>query len=675
MKTIRRASAGGPSRPAAALERLIAELSAAVTELGIPAAQARIHHAFEQLLALFQLDRVALWELSEDRSALLLLHSRHSRGTGAPPPRAEMSPPDWMARRLLRSQPIAVRRLKELPKAAGRMKKYMLAQGLRACLILPLHSGGVVFGSLVFACTQPRPHWYPRVVAQLQIVADIFGNALARQRAEQARNRTELLEASILNSLLSRVAVIDRGGMVIARNTKWAEFVSCGGGSKTRVGLGANYLEICSSGKLCMPAAETRRGLENVLTGARQLFEIEYPCPESEGQRWYHMSVVPLTGQAGGGAVILHTDITDRKRAEAELKQSEERFRELADELPILMWMREPGKDVIHVNRFALEMTGWKPADFTLTQWLAAIHPDDLKQHWQTFVDAEAARKKYTLDYRYRHASGEYRWLLDCGVPRYHADGSFAGYVGIALDIHARKEAERERFRLAGKLLQAQEEERSRIARELHDDIAQRLALLAIWMQKLENPTSIAEADHGVSELRREAMQLSLDVGSLSHQLHSSYLEHLGLAAAVENQCKEFSAAHHVQIRCTIEDFACAPARDVSLGLFRVLQEALRNALRHSHAECVQVTLSAGTAGLRLQVADNGIGFDPQAMSGCEGLGLASMRERLRLLGGELSIFSAPGGGTRLEACIPQSANKRAASERFERLSPVGQTD
>jgi PAS domain S-box-containing protein len=364
----------------------------------------------------------------------------------------------------------------------------------------------------------------------------------------------------------------------------------------------------------------------------------------------------------------VHADVSDRRWAELELSDSDDRWRKFADQLPVLMWLREPNTDKIHVNRFGLEMTGWPVEDFTLAKWIAAIHPADLKRELPRFRAAQATREKYMFEYRYRHASGEYRWVLDCGVPRFQRDGTFLGYGGILIDIQARKQAERERTDLAGRLLRAQEAERSRIARELHDDIAQRIALLAICMENLEeNGAGNGNGgDSALRQLRRDAKQLSLDVSHLSHQLHSSYLEHLGLAAAVEHQCKELAAVHGVRIDCRIDALRRPFEHDVALSLFRVLQEALRNALRHADPTRITVELHADRRAVRLCVVDDGVGFDPRAVDG-EGLGLASMRERLRLLGGEIAIVSKHRGGTRVEATVPHAHQKFAPARAGDR--------
>lgn len=650
------------------LETLIADLSASLVGVPADAADKQIHRAFEEMLQFFRLDRVSLWQFSQDGSEMILLHSRHAKGVPTVPARVDSADYDWTAGKLLRGEPILLHGPHDVPAAAGGVRELLTQQGIRSWLALPLRREGEVFGALVFVSIRHEIRWDKRVVARLQTIADIFGSALARHRAEHALRQSEMLKTSILTSMKSHVVVVDRQGVIIATNRDTVE-VCAVQPCVERLRIGMNYLEAL---RRCAhqndPAVqETVRGIESVLQGSCPAFETEYPSRGPQQARWFNMTATPLAG-AERGAVIVHRDISGLKRAQSELRESEERFRLIADEVPVLMWTREPDSEVIHVNKFGLEMTGWNEEDFTLPKWLEAVHPDDLQKNYGNYAQAWDARQKYMLEYRYRHASGQYRWLLDCGVPRYLADGSFAGYVGVALDIQDRKEAEQTRHELAGRLLRAQEDERARIARELHDDIAQRLALLTIRLKQMEQEASQSKDGQRIADLRRQAKQLSMDVSHLSHLLHSSYLENLGLAAAVENQCKEAAKLHHVEIACKVKNLPRVLDHDVALSFFRVLQEALRNIFRHSHAGAVQVELFADARGIHLRITDDGVGFDTSAPGNAEGLGLVSMRERLRLVGGSLTITSQPARGTRVEARAPLAQQGRfpAASHSEE---------
>lgn len=216
---------------------------------------------------------------------------------------------------------------------------------------------------------------------------------------------------------------------------------------------------------------------------------------------------------------------------------------------------------------------------------------------------------------------------------------------------------------LAGWLIRGQEEERSRIARELHDDITQQVAMLTLGLDRLEiMPADKLAVAHGeVAELRRTTEKVAFSVREVARQLHSTVLQHLGLSQGLKGLCRTFSQQHQIEANLEVEELEDL-GDDISLCLFRVAQEALNNAVKHGHAKQVTVALTREAGLLRLQIKDTGIGFDPAARA--EGLGLVSMQERLRLMGGKLAIRSTPGQGTVIEAVVgcSQQGQIRSAS-------------
>jgi PAS domain S-box-containing protein len=239
-----------------------------------------------------------------------------------------------------------------------------------------------------------------------------------------------------------------------------------------------------------------------------------------------------------------------------------------------------------------------------------------------------------------------------------------AGRLVLAtiVDISLRRQAEEslrlsqiELRKLTGRLLQAHEDESRRIARELHDDLGQGLALLTVELDLLRQKPLEASRQIGarIQGLLAHVKHLSSSVHDMSHQLHPSKLEQLGLVAAIGGLCKELTASHGLEIAFTDRELPAAIAPDTAVCLYRFAQEALRNAVKHSGAQHAAVALSATADAISLRIVDDGVGFDPKLVQGKGGLGLVSMRERVLHLGGEIAIDSQPSGGTRLYVSVP----------------------
>ena len=209
--------------------------------------------------------------------------------------------------------------------------------------------------------------------------------------------------------------------------------------------------------------------------------------------------------------------------------------------------------------------------------------------------------------------------------------------------------------KLAAGLIQAQENERRRIGRELHDDVGQRVALLVVGLDRLSTePSGNVDRERSlVSDLRCMAEEVAQSLRAVAHQLHSSTLQHLGLVKALQGLCRTFSQQYQVKVKLEAQPLQGLPDA-VNLCLFRLAQEALNNAVKHGRADSITVTLTRTGELLRLQIEDTGTGFDPAAVS--DGLGLVSMRERLRMVGGTLVIQSSPGEGTVIEAVLDSAS-------------------
>jgi PAS domain S-box-containing protein len=493
----------------------------------------------------------------------------------------------------------------------------------------------------------------------------------------------------------------------------------------------------------------------------------------------------PAETDSGTIIISMVHDITERKRVEATRGESEERFRLLANTAPVMIWISGVDKLCTYFNQRWLDFTG-RPLEAELGNgWAEGVYPEDLERCLDTYTKSFDQREPFQMEYRLRRHDGEYRWILDSGVPTFNADGSFAGYTGSAIDVTDHKSAqdrlqeyeravegveemisvvdreyryviandkylkmrnmtkgqvverfahevlnegvfdavvkekldeclqgkvvkfemkytypelgerdilvsyfpiegatgvdrvaciaqditERKRMEEAlrsvnRKLIEAHEGERTRIARELHDDIVQRLALLIMNLDRLgaDDQTSPAEFREAIVKAREDASIVAHEIQALSHRLHSSKLEYFGLAKAAASYCSELSDQYNVEIDLQSEDIPNDLSPEIALCMFRVLQEAMQNAIKHSRSKRFDVSFRRTPSEMIcLAVHDSGIGFDPgEAIKG-KGLGFISMKERMKLVGGELSIESQPGKGTTIRASVPLIPRSKSA--------------
>jgi PAS domain S-box-containing protein len=499
------------------------------------------------------------------------------------------------------------------------------------------------------------------------------------------------------------------------------------------------------------------------------------------------------SGRVVGFTKIAH-DITQRKRAEEAVKESEVRFRLVADTAPVLIWMSGTDKLCTYFNKPWLDFTGRSIEQERGNGWAEGVHSEDLHRCLDTYTQSFERREKFRMEYRIRRYDGEYRWILDIGIPRFTQDCSFAGYIGIAVDVTDHKVAEealrelnrtmevqtallqsreellrifvknvpagvamfdrdmhylqvsdrwcadysvgssellgrshydvfpdmpgywkevhcralegetlradeerwdrgdgtttwvrwevrpwktpsgivggilifaedithRKRMEealsgMSRQLIQSQEQERARIGRELHDDINQRLAMVAIGLQQLQdNPSEVQER---AGDLQKQTNEISSDVQALSHELHSTKLEYLGVVGGIKSWCREFSERQKMEVIFRSE--VCDPLPfEIGISLFRVLQEALHNVVKHSRAKKVEVQVSESSNEVHLLVSDSGTGFDVEAARQGRGLGLTSMQERVRLVNGTMTIESKPMRGTTVHARVPLNRNE-----------------
>lgn len=377
--------------------------------------------------------------------------------------------------------------------------------------------------------------------------------------------------------------------------------------------------------------------------------------------RWRIIAVMSLCLVQALLIVLLVVHRSRRRRAEQSLRESEERLSLAAAGGDLGIWMWDLTHNGVWATANWRRLFGFSPdAKLCYAAVIERIHPHDRDAVEQAVRRAVAVQTDYVGEYRVLLPDGTQRWIAARGRP-HPAGGAGQGarMLGAAVDITERRRAEEEARDLSRRLISAQEVERARLARELHDDITQRLARLAIDIASCEHGTSGVGPAETARMVREGLVRLSDDVHALSYRLHPSVLEDLGLAAALKAETERFTRQEGLPVGLRLREVPDDIPHDVALCLFRVAQEALRNAARHARAGRVEVEVRPLDGGLQLAVFDDGCGFHPSLERDRPSLGLASMRERVGLLGGEVEIDSAPGSGTTVLAWVPLAPKTR----------------
>jgi PAS domain S-box-containing protein len=376
--------------------------------------------------------------------------------------------------------------------------------------------------------------------------------------------------------------------------------------------------------------------------------------------RWHIIGVVSLCLVETLLIIALLVQRANRKRADT-------RFRQVVEGAPNGMLMVAHDGRIVLANAQMERLSGYRkeellgqPVEMLLPERFRAQHP----AHRDGFLASPEVRPMGAgRDLFVRRKDGS-EFPVEIGLSPVRTDAGLFVLASV-VDVTERRQAveglresQRELRVLTGRLLQAQETERRRIARELHDDLNQSLALLSLELDVLgQKPLeSAAQLRERTRELSARVKQLSSSVHDLSHQLHPSKLEQLGLLAGVRGLCRELAESHGLSIEFDHQEVPEAIPEDAALCLYRIVQEALQNVIKHSGAQRAGVELSGSANAICLRVVDDGAGFDPSSVRGKGGLGLVGMRERLHLVGGAMAIDSRPWGGTRIEVRVPLDA-------------------
>jgi PAS domain S-box-containing protein len=361
---------------------------------------------------------------------------------------------------------------------------------------------------------------------------------------------------------------------------------------------------------------------------------------------------LPTTNEALG------SEIAERKLVEA-VKEAEDRIRLIIDTIPTMAWSLRPDAVLDFLNQRWRDYTGLSLEE-AIEEPTRTVHPEDLPRALEKWGLVKATSEVYEDEMRLRRADGEYRWFLVRVAPLLDQHGNVVKWFGSSIDIEDRKRAEKdleEAHRqlkiLSRRRVKVQEEERRHLARELHDEIGQALTAAKINLQAATEEHEPAKSKR-IHETAGILERLLSQVRQISLNLRPSMLDDLGLVPALRSLLDEQGRRASVAVRFSAKNMPDNLDPEIQTTCFRIAQEAITNAVRHASATQINVNLGGEDRTFRLQVRDDGKGFDAEsAQTQTIGLGLLGMKERAALVGGRTRITSAPGKGTTVDATLP----------------------
>ena len=395
---------------------------------------------------------------------------------------------------------------------------------------------------------------------------------------------------------------------------------------------------------------------------------------------WYEIRIYP----SEQGVAVYLANVTERKRQEQEKRELEERFSEMANAAPVLLWMADSNANWTFFNNSWLEFRGRTLEQEKNRGWQEGVHPDDLQQYISTFRNAFEKQEPFMIEYRLLYHENEYRWIMDAGVPRFREGNIFDGYIGACTDITDRKRAEtilsqynqqleesvaqrtdelvkaNEQLQmLTSHLQELQENERKLIARDIHDELGQALAAFKIELSLFQDSVAQSKARYKEQWLENlEGMERAVDesIGTMRRvifRLRPSLSDDLELVHDLEKLVSDLSNRVKIDFRFKSDVRALYLEPDIAIEIYRIMQEALTNVIKHSKAKEAVVYLKKEPGLYRFVVEDNGQGFSVKTRKGSVTFGILGIRERSQRIGAELHLETEAGRGTRVELILP----------------------
>src|SRR5688572_19407683 len=451
-------------------------------------------------------------------------------------------------------------------------------------------------------------------------------------------------------------AVLDESGDILYVNAAWIQYSTERGFAVDLFGIGHDYLDGFrqASDAPNSETVEIAAGVKQVLMGDTNEFEQEYFSSGPLDDRWIRIHASLFDLPCTHYVIVIREDITDSRQSAPARKKQADRLQQLLSATHVFPWEADfTSGSITFLGDQAVNMLGYAVEDWYLPGfWRSHLHTNDRDSTIAKFVENSKTLDNFEVEFRIIARDNTVVWLHNL-ISVVRVDGEPRTLLGFAIDVTESKEFEAVLKDLSSRLINAQEEERRRVARELHDDLNQRMAILSIELEQLGKTNRVAKLNTRLQSIQTKAQQISADIHQLSYKLHPSKLDHLGLAAAIKGLCQELSSAGKLDVEFAQSGFPANLPEDVTLCVYRIAQEALRNCVKHSHALEARVSLENTGKEILLTVADAGRGFDPDSDAMTKGLGFTSMQDRLRIVSGKLQVHTKPNVGTRIEVAVP----------------------
>jgi PAS domain S-box-containing protein len=503
---------------------------------------------------------------------------------------------------------------------------------------------------------EPHGRWFEFHLSKVgglesRLVASVFQDVTERKRAEQALGNSEERYRSIVNQNVAGILQVDVKGNVLFANQQFC----------LAVDRSLDELRKLTVRDLVHPDdfPESVRLLKKMARNGKP-FEMEKRLLRADGTPfWVHNAITPITSPDGKIhlATIVSLDINSRREAEAQLRANEEQFRRAIEDAPIPVIMHAEDGQVLQISRTWTELTGYQQEDIpNFEAWLNKAYglgANRVREHMHKLFRGRVRKLDVEIDVITRHGERR-RWSFSASAPGTLRDGR-RYIVGMAVDVTERaeelKEANLELRALSRRLVEAQETERRKVSETLHDDFGQVLTGLNLVLKRARKTNAGPELE------KAEALVADLleRVRNLSMNLRPHVLDNLGLVVALRWHLQKFSEQSGIATSLRTERIPRQLPPELATTVFRIVQEALTNVARHSAAKRASVKLARRAGAIEVAITDNGRGFDPGKL-GKSTAGLANMRERVRLTGGEFFVEAKPRKGTTIRATLPLSA-------------------